>query len=67
MPEIEADRSRRSFKITGVVAEESESPLGATPDTELSRLNNPITEFFCLGLAIPPTLTLFFTENIDKG
>jgi hypothetical protein len=58
VPETDADRSRCGGLITtGVVAEESESPAGPEPDTELSRLNNPITEFFCLGLAIPPTLT----------
>jgi hypothetical protein len=63
------DAERLSLVTTGVidcVAEESESPPGPVPDTELSRLNNPIHEFFCLGFAIPPTLTIrfhFVTEN----
>ena len=53
--EIDAERFSRSLPTTGVtaVSDESES---LDSDTELSRLNNPITEFFCLGLAIPPGL-----------
>lgn len=56
MPEIDAERVFRS-RITTGVPDESESTAGPDPDTELSRLNNPITEFFCLGLAIPPTFS----------
>lgn len=63
VPAIEADRLLRSFITTGVPAwvfEESESPAGPEPDTVLSRLNIPITEFFCLGLAIPPISSRFW-------
>lgn len=51
------DADRLSLGETpGCVADESESPPGPEPDTELSLLNSPMTEFFCLGFAIPPTL-----------
>lgn len=61
---MEAERFPRSRMTTGVpvwVIEESESPA-----TELSRLNNPITEFFCLGFAIPPMLTNISHRNRKK-
>lgn len=52
---IDAERLERSLPTTGVIAVSDESE-SRDSDTELSRLNNPITEFFCLGLAIPPGL-----------
>ena len=62
VPAIEADRLSRSLTtgVPEIVFDESESPAGPVPDTELSRLNNPITEFFCLGFAIPPTLSIIY-------
>lgn len=70
VPEIDAERLLRSLMTTGVpawFADESESPAaGPFPDAELSRLNIPITEFFCLGLAIPPDLRTVFHNFSQK-
>lgn len=64
VPDMDADRLSLEGSLTtigkfpGCVADESESPPGPPPDTELSLLNSPMTEFFCLGFAIPPTLNV---------
>lgn len=69
--EIDAERLLRSLITTGVpawFADESESPAaGPLPDVELSRLNIPITEFFCLGLEMPPVLRLGFHNVWQKN